>query len=68
MKMISMGGVIIRAQRDTKNIAGAAANLFEELLALPAGVPILKHGDDAAITERKPCDIKSICKGMFRPC
>lgn len=51
MKVIMMGGVEIRAQRDTEGAAGAAVDVAEKAGFSPIPLPILSQTQAPAVRE-----------------
>eukprot|EP00659_Diplonema_papillatum_P021011 gene21011-32377_t len=65
MKVITVGGVVIRAQHHIEILAGAVAHLPQEARTLAVTRPILEHTDGAPVRQAKPGDIQRIGRRML---
>ncbi len=65
MKVIAMGGVVVRAQYHTEHVASAVADLMEKSRVLIILRPILEHADESTVRQPKSADIQCISRGML---
>lgn len=64
MKVIAVGGVVIRPQDNTERLAGAIAHLTQKLRVLILLRPVLEHADAATIGQTKTGNIQRIGTGV----
>jgi hypothetical protein len=65
MKVIAMGGVVVRAQHHTEQATGAIANLAKKPCVLIILGPILEHADGSTVRQAETGNVQSVRAGVL---
>ena len=65
MKMIAVGGVVLRPQGGVEAVTGGAMHLAQELALLSRFRPVAPYADMPTVTQAETDDIQRIGRGML---